>query len=76
MFKLQILDASTQEIIREETYGDSEIFNSVMKAFKIGQDYILFDRQRKVLKGVYVSHSILNENDGKTYKINFRVSNS
>ncbi|MBT2700368.1 hypothetical protein QF028_003492 [Neobacillus sp. B4I6] len=73
MYKLQICNALTQEILREKTYKKPDLILSLIESGTKGQECFLFDEQRKTLKGTYVTHSSFNEGDTKVYKVLFKV---
>ncbi|MBT2730306.1 hypothetical protein J7E63_26040 [Bacillus sp. ISL-75] len=73
MYKLQICNALTQEILREKTYKKPDLILSLIESGIKGQECFLFDEQRKTLKGTYVTHSSFNEGDTKVYKVLFKV---
>ncbi|QIZ07591.1 hypothetical protein HFZ78_13330 [Priestia megaterium] len=73
MYKLQICNALTQEILREKTYKKPDLILSLIESGTKGQECFLFDEQRKTFKGTYVTHSSFNEGDTKVYKVLFKV---
>ena len=73
MYKLQICNALTQEILREKTYKKPDLILSLIESGTKGQECFLFDEQRKTLKGTYVTHSSFDEGDTKVYKVLFKV---
>jgi hypothetical protein len=73
LYKLQICNALTQEILREKTYKKPDLILSLIESGIKGQECFLFDEQRKTLKGTYVTHSSFNEGDTKVYKVLFKV---
>ncbi|WHY68832.1 hypothetical protein [Neobacillus sp. SuZ13] len=73
MYKLQICNAQTQEILREKTYKKPDLILSLLESGAKGQECFLFDEERRTLKGDYVSHSVYMEADTKVYKAVFKV---
>ncbi len=74
MYKLQICNALTQEILREKTYKKPDLILSLIESGAKGQECFLFDEDLRTLKGEYVSHSIyMEETDTKVYKVIFKV---
>jgi hypothetical protein len=73
LYKLQICNALTQEILRVKTYKKPDLILSLIESGTKGQECFLFDEQRRTLKGEYVSHSINMEADTQVYKVLFKV---
>jgi hypothetical protein len=73
LYKLQICNVLTQEILREKTYKKPDLILSLLESGAKGQECFLFDEERRTLKGVYVSHSSFIEDDMKVYKVLFKV---
>lgn len=73
MYKLQICNAQTQEILREKTYKKPDLILSLLESGAKGQECFLFDEERRTLKGDYVSHSVYKEADTEVYKAFFKV---
>ena len=73
MYKLQIYNAQTQEILREKTYKKPDLILSLLESGAKGQECFLFDEERRTLKGDYVSHSVFMDADTKVYKALFNV---
>jgi hypothetical protein len=73
MYKLQICNALTQEILREKTYKKPDLILSLIESGEKGQECFLFDEQRRTLKGTYVTHSTFIDGDTKVYKALFKV---
>jgi hypothetical protein len=73
LYKLQICNALTQEILREKTYKKPDLILSLIESGAKGQECFLFDEQRRTLKGDYVSHTVLMEADTEVYKVLFKV---
>jgi hypothetical protein len=73
LYKLQICNALTQEILREKTYKKPDHILSLIESGAKGQECFLFDEELRTLKGTYVTHSSFIEGDTKVYKVLFKV---
>lgn len=73
MYKMQIINDITQEIIREKTYKKPDIIMSLLDSAVKGQECFLFDEQLKTYKGFYTTHTVINEGNDKVYKVFFKV---
>jgi len=73
LYKLQICNALTQEILREKTYKKPDLILSLLESAAKGQECFLFDEELRTLKGEYISHSIMMEADTQVYKVLFKV---
>ncbi|WP_144549335.1 hypothetical protein [Bacillus sp. X1(2014)] len=73
MYKLQIYNAQTQEILREKMYKKPDLILSLLESGVKGQECFLFDEERRTLKGDYVSHSVFMDADTEVYKALFNV---
>jgi hypothetical protein len=73
LYKLQICNALTQEILRVKTYKKPDLILSLIESGTKGQECFLFDEQRRTLKADYVSHSSFIEDGMKVYKVLFKV---
>ncbi|HLO12623.1 MAG TPA: hypothetical protein VK190_10440 [Pseudoneobacillus sp.] len=73
MYKLQICNALTQEILREKTYKKPDLILSLIESATKGQECFLFDEDRKTYKGLYVTHSNFTEEDSEVYKVFFQL---
>jgi hypothetical protein len=76
LFKLQICNAYTQEIIREKVYKKPDLIEWFINSATEGKEHVLFDEQLRTLKGFYVSHEVKDEGSMKVYKVffNYRLS--
>ena len=76
MYKLQICNAYTNEMIREKTYRKPDIIEILIDSATVGTECILFDEQLRTLKGFYVRHEIFEEGNVTVYKVffNYRLS--
>lgn len=74
MYKLQIYDAQTHEILREKMYKKPDLILDLIDSATKGQECFLFDEQRKTYKGDYVTHSsFTEEEDLEVYEVHFQV---
>ncbi|MEH7126858.1 MULTISPECIES: hypothetical protein [Neobacillus] len=73
MYKLQICNALTQEILRVKTYKKPDLILSLIESGTKGQECFLFDEQCRTFKGVYVSHTSFIEEGTIVYKVLFKV---
>ncbi|WP_071394691.1 hypothetical protein [Bacillus tuaregi] len=73
MYKLQIQNAETQEILREKTYKKPDLIFSLLETAENGHECFLFDEECKTYKGDYVTHSTYKEEDTEVIKILFHV---
>jgi hypothetical protein len=73
LYKLQVFNAETQEILREKTYKKPDLIHSLLESAEKGQECVLFDEECKTYKGDYVTHSSFTEADFEVYKVYFQV---
>lgn len=73
MYKLQIYNAETQELLREKTYKKPDLIHDLLQSAKNGHKCFLFDEQLKTYKGDYVAHSTDTEDEFEVYKVQFDV---
>jgi hypothetical protein len=73
LYKLQICNAETQEILREKTYKKPDLIFSLLESATKGQECFLFDEDRRTFKGVYVTHSSNTEEDSIVYNVLFHL---
>ena len=75
MYKMQIRNALTHEILREKTYKKPDLILSLIESAEKGQEcFLLFDEGRRTFKGDYVTHSIFTEKDYIVYKVDFLLT--
>lgn len=76
MFKLEIYNADTQEMIREKTYKKVDLIEWFIDSALTGKECVLFDDQLRTLKGTYVNHVVTYNGTTKVYKVyfNYRLS--
>ena len=68
MYKLQICNALTNEILREKTYKKPDLILDLIESGLKGQECFLFDEERRTYKGDYVTHSSYFEESVKCLK--------
>ncbi len=73
MYKLQIYNAQTQEMLREKTYKKPDLILSLMESAETGQECFLFDEECRLYKGDYVTHSCFTEGAYEVYKVYFNL---
>lgn len=73
MYKLYIINAQTQEIIREKSYKKSELILGLLDSARKGQVCFLFDEDCRTYTGDYVKHSISTDGDSTVYKMYFNL---
>jgi hypothetical protein len=73
LYKLQICNALTDEILREKTYKKPDLIFSLIESGEKGQECFLFDEERRTYKGDYVTHSSFAEEGSEVYKVLFQV---
>ena len=71
MYKLQVCNALTHEILREKTYKKPDLVLSLIELAEKGQECFLFDEECKTYKGIYVNHLSFTEEDFTVYKVYF-----
>lgn len=69
MYKLQICDALTQEILREKMYKKPDLILSLIEFGEKGQECFLFDEQFRTFKGAYVNHHSFIEGDTEIFQM-------
>ncbi|MGG1400570.1 hypothetical protein ABE288_22510 [Bacillus salipaludis] len=72
MYKLQFINADTQEILREVDYDKPDIINSIIEQFEEESitDAFLMDSRMRLFKADYVTYSVIESN---VYKFFFKV---
>ena len=77
MYKLQFVNALTQDLLREEVYKDSKMIFKVLKTVedsrKNGMQSFMFDSQRRTQDIEYVSHTVLTDDRHTIYRLYFKV---
>lgn len=76
MYKLEVYNADTQEMIKEKMYKKPELVEWFITSASTGKECVLFDDQLRTLKGYYVNHEVIDEGSFRTYKVyfNYRLS--
>jgi hypothetical protein len=72
LYKLEIYNADTQEMIREKTYKKTDRIEWLLDSASTGKECVLFDDQLRTLKGFYVKHDVVDKGPVKVYKVYFR----
>ena len=73
MYKLQIINALTHELLREKTYKKPDLILDLIETGLKGKECFLFDEECRTYKGVYVSHTSNLEDDIKVFKVLFQL---
>lgn len=75
MFKIQLVNAFTQEVLRENVFPDlkriAEILDQFEESKKVDEDIFLFDEGMAVYRARYISHQIFREEEYKVYRLLF-----
>ncbi len=75
MYKIQIVDAFSQEILKEENHEDldavTELFRSSQNPNVI--DCFITDDKNRTRRGKFVTCTINEEDNGKIYKLYFKM---
>ena len=76
-FKLEFVNAYTQEVLRENFYEDASQIQDIIKTFEgtvdIDEDTYIFDFQQRALVAEYQNHSAMGQGNTLTYKLFFKV---
>jgi hypothetical protein len=77
MYKMQLCNVYTQEVLREAVYDKPDMIHSLIdsaeKNVGFGLDSFIFDNQQRTLKAEYVTYSMIHESEATVYKIFFKV---
>ncbi|MGY3718741.1 hypothetical protein ACWE42_24865 [Sutcliffiella cohnii] len=77
MFKIQLVNAFTQEVLREKVFPDlkriSEIISTFEESQKIDEDFYLFDEGMNVYKARYISYQVIRDEEYKVYRLFFKA---
>lgn len=73
MYKLHIINAGTQEIIREKSYKKPDLILGLLDSARNGQVCFLFDEDCRTYTGDYVKHTISTDEDSIVYKMHFNL---
>ena len=76
MYKMQICNAHTQEVLREMDYDKPDyIFSLIESAEKnVGQETFIRDNQNRTLKAKYLTYLVMHAGRIIIYKIFFKVA--
>ena len=69
MYKIQVIDALTHEMLREKTYENVEAVLGFIDYVEKGHECFLFDDELRLNKAEYITHYSLGEGDTEVYKI-------
>lgn len=73
MYKLQIINALTHEIIREKTYIKPDFISGILTSARKGLIYFLFDEDSRAYIGEFTGHSVSEEKDSMVFKLDFNL---
>jgi hypothetical protein len=78
VYKLQFINALTQEILREEIFQDQKAVLEMIKPLERnrdieGHEVFLVDNRKRMLEGKFVSYTVGDENGYMVYRLLFSV---
>jgi hypothetical protein len=78
VYKLQFINALTQDILREEIFKDQKVILSMIKPMERnrdvdGLDLFLVDNRKRMLEGKFVSYTVGDEDGYIVYRLLFKV---
>jgi hypothetical protein len=78
VYKLQFINALTQDILREEIIKDEKIVKGMIKPLErnrdiVGHDVFLVDGRKRMLEGKFVSYTVGDEDSYMVYRLLFSV---
>jgi len=73
LYKLQICNVQTHEVLREKTFKKPDLISSLIELGLKGKECFLFDEECRTYKGKYVNHYSFIEGDTITYKVFFEL---
>jgi hypothetical protein len=78
VYKLQFINALTQDILREEIFKDQNDVLQMIKPMERnrdvdGQDLFLVDSRKRMLSGKFVSYTVGDEDGYMVYRLLFTV---
>ncbi|RFU70360.1 hypothetical protein D0469_07095 [Peribacillus saganii] len=84
MYKVQFVNAYTQDILREEEYKEIMLILEMVSSFeqnkdkneKLNNPSYIFDHQRRTWEAFYLSHVVVEEEKCRIYKLFFKVKMS
>lgn len=69
MYKLQVFDALTHEMLREKTFETVEPVLSLIDYVEKGHECFLFDHELRLHKAEYITHYSQREGDDVIYTV-------
>ncbi|MBB6447424.1 hypothetical protein [Bacillus benzoevorans] len=69
MYKLQVYDAMTHEMLREKTFETAEPALSLIDYVEKGHECYLFDQELRLNKAEYITHYSHHEGDTEVYTV-------
>lgn len=69
MYKIQVFDALTHEMLREQTYETVEAVLGLIDYVKTGHECFLFDDKLCLHKAEYITHYSVAEENTEVYKV-------
>jgi hypothetical protein len=78
VYKLQFINALTQDILREEIFKEQKAVLEMIKPLERnrdvhGHDLFLVDSRKRMLEGKFVSYTVGDEDDFIVYRLLFSV---
>jgi hypothetical protein len=78
VYKMQFINALTQEILREEILKDEKVVREMIKPLERnrdidGHDVFLVDNRKRMIEGKFVSYTVGDEDDYIVYRLLFSV---
>jgi hypothetical protein len=78
VYKLQFINALTQDILREEILKDEKIVREMIKPLERnrdteGKDIFLVDGRKRMLEGKFVSYTVSDEDGYMVYRLLFSI---
>lgn len=69
MYKIQVFDALTHEMLREKTFATVEPVLSLIDYVEKGHECFLFDHELRLNKAEYITHYSHREGDTEIYTV-------
>jgi hypothetical protein len=78
MYKIQFINALTQEILRVDTFKEEKAIQEMIKPLERnrdihGQDIYLVDNRKRMLEGKFLSYTVGDEDGYMVYRLLFNV---
>lgn len=73
MYKMQVIDALTYEMLREQAYETVEPILGLIDCVKKGNDCFLYDDALRLNKAEYITHYSVKEQGAEVYKLFLQV---